>query len=91
MNRTTEIDELAIKLADDSALSAIDCYCVVVPSTEHKGSEKEQWFDTGDIDNRLADDVRYLELRGLLERHPVNFDWVQLFEEEEVADEAVPV
>lgn len=84
------VEQLALKIADRGALSAIDGGSLFVSPSDHGCGPEEQWYDIADLGDGYADDVRYLELRGLLERHPSNPKWVQLFEEvEEPADAPV--
>ena len=62
-----DLIDLAIIIADDKAASDIECEC------EHGGRSPEgYWYDTTSADEIGAPDVeravRYLELRGLLQR-----------------------
>jgi hypothetical protein len=65
----TELDHLAHEIAYESARASIVSLCT--PAADSCGLE-EGWWDTNRPceveDVRKA--VRYLELRGLLERHP---------------------
>ena len=50
------------------------------------GTDGVGWFDVsienfGDDD--VLDSVKYLEARGLIERHPENQDWIQMRDESE--------
>jgi len=73
------VEELALTIADQSARSVIENCSVYVPAAEH--GRYGEWFDIDDPGADLEQEIRYLELRELLERHPLNPNWVQLFEE----------
>ena len=67
-------DNAAHKLAFESAVSLIECY-----STDIRDSiGRRLWYEV-DLDE-ISDAIAYLELRGLLRRHPkfpnrVNVRW----------------
>lgn len=58
-----------------------------------KGADRFDWYDTGSSDDEWAEDewpeqdiaeaVRYLDLRRLLDHHPDNPNWVRLRDEGE--------
>ncbi len=62
-----DLIDLALLIADDKAASDIECEC------EHAGRAPHgYWYDTASADEISAPDVdravRYLELRGFLQR-----------------------
>lgn len=78
-----EVDRLAHQLALDNAAALIDSMSIWIEE------EGDTWQDISEtVDNAgfsfgpddLADELRYLELRGLLIRHPNNPDWIQIGE-----------
>lgn len=78
--QTAEMLSLQAQLAYSTARSDIECHCQPVGDTEHDG-----WHDpTTVLDNDrefIAPSIRYLDLRGLLERHE-NGTWVRVREED---------
>lgn len=73
-----EIDQLGHSLAYESAASAIECH-----SLTYRVEGEEPWCDVGRELHLIEDDVRYLEMRGLLERHPDHPEWVRVHDESE--------
>ncbi len=74
-----EMLRLERSLAYENACSIIDSESLYV------GGE-ERWLEVeveGEVD--LYDAVRYLDLRGLIERHPENSSWIKIREESEAA------
>jgi hypothetical protein len=72
----SELDKLAHSLAFENAVTIIDSESI------HALSEDWQVVDVeGEV--YLVDALRYLELRGLLERHPEHKDWVRVIDESE--------
>lgn len=76
---------LALTLAYEYATAVVECHCVNV--TERAG-EPGVWFELPKDASALfvseqCDQVRYLEGRGLLLRHPLRADWVSLLDESE--------
>lgn len=80
----TEMRRLERNLAYDAARSDVECRCTPV------GDWRERWYDPARIrglgeaqaiEDRDAADraLRYLDLRGLLERHPSQ-PWVRVRE-----------
>lgn len=73
-----ELAALERALAYSAARSDIECYCQPV-SEERCGYER--WYDTEAVrhgnDEFIATAVRYLDLRGLIERHE-NGVWVRV-------------
>jgi len=76
--QTAEMLSLQAQLAYSAARSDIECYCLAV----FEGTDR--WRDPVDVDKIDREDVdtalRYLELRGLIERHPTQ-PWVRVREE----------
>lgn len=72
----TELETLERHLAYSAARSDIECYC---------GFISDRWRDpsSAHADDRetVAKALRYLELRGLIERHPTQ-PWVRVREED---------
>lgn len=67
---TTEAERLAVEIADDAAAEMIDSECVLVEGG---------WWDTSRYDCHDPEaEVRYLDLRGLLEHHPDRPEWVRM-------------
>jgi hypothetical protein len=82
-----ELDKLAHGIAYDASTTAIECNCLMVP--EEQAGQRD-WFDVGDPDALakpfVEECVRYLEMRGLIVRHPSNSMWVQLQDESEATN-----
>ena len=79
VNRS-ELDALAYVIAYSAACTMIESEC-----TWH-GTDGVGWFDVGIEnfgDDDVLDSVKYLEMRGLIERHPENRDWIQVRDESE--------
>lgn len=78
--QTTEMLTLQAHLAYSAARSDIECHCMPVGDTVRDG-----WHDPNVVldDDRefIADALRYLTLRGYLERHE-NGVWVRVREED---------
>ncbi len=76
----SEMLTLQAQLAYSAARSDVECYCYPV------GTWSERWHDSGDVrpeEDRgtVAIALRYLDLRGLIERHE-NGVWVRVREED---------
>ena len=71
-----ELDALAHSLAYEFATGCIESACVI----PEKG-----WLVLGDdeMESTYEDDMRYLSLRGLLERHHANAQWFRFLDESE--------
>lgn len=68
-----ELTRLERELAENCAADTLECECV------HR---EDGWLDTttyGTVDP--VAELRYLELRGLIERHPGHPDWVRVKEQ----------
>jgi len=82
-----EFNELAHSLAFDQAFGIIDGYT----GSESAGMTVDQidqwWQNTSNVDTEaveaVADAVRYLDARGLIERHPDHPEWVRVRDESE--------
>jgi len=79
----SEIDRMAHCLAYEHASSLLDSESI---------SEEDGWMNVGeqsiddlDVSEEIEFALRYLELRGLLVRHPTN-PWVRLMDEETKAE-----
>jgi hypothetical protein len=76
---TTELLHLQQTIADSAARSDIECMCI------RETIAGEDWYTTDSCDAGDREDlliaVRYLALRGLLEKHPSNSRMVRLVEE----------
>lgn len=73
--QTTEMLTLQAHLAYSAARSDIECHCMPVGDTVRDG-----WHDPSacsDGGQFVDPAIRYLELRGLLERHPAQ-PWVRV-------------
>ena len=81
-----DLRSLELSLAYESAAGTIDCQC----APERDGSDDvDDWWsnidDVSDISESVefvADAVRYLDSRGLLERHPDHSNWVRVLDED---------
>jgi hypothetical protein len=74
-----ELDKLAHSMAYENAETIIRS-----ESLPYCDEDEQQWFEVepeGEVD--LVDALRYLELRGLLDRHPENPNRVQVRDESE--------
>ena len=67
LNKDQELDELERLLAEAGALCSVDCVVI----REEDGGETWLRIDDGDRED-LAEELRYLELIGRLEKHPNN-------------------
>jgi hypothetical protein len=69
-NRTLALQQ---KIADDAARSDIECN---LDGSIHSGRHHGWWYTADEIDperrEMIEDAITYLELRGLLKRHPEN-------------------
>jgi hypothetical protein len=90
IDRTTE---LALQIADNAASSDIECHCV--PSKEPTNAEEFRtcFYDIQNVTDpetaaTVATALEYLELRGLLRRHPDNPAWVRPIHHYETAEAA---
>jgi hypothetical protein len=73
----SELDKLGHSLAFEMAVSIID-------SESLSALDDEDWREVdaeGEVD--LVDAMRYLELCGLLDRHPERANWVRVHNESE--------
>jgi hypothetical protein len=82
-----ELLALERSLAYEAASGVIDGCCA---SKRVNGSAIDEWWSNIDdvaevagIAEEIADAVRYLEARGLIERHPDHPNWVQVRDEDE--------
>jgi hypothetical protein len=77
----SELRKLERGLAYDAACSTIDSNC------EPAGVEHGDWFDIDDVaefsGDFVGEAVKYLELRGLIARHPDHPNWVSMLDESE--------
>ena len=74
-----ELDKLAHSMAFEFAESVLDG-----EGTPMRDDDDERWWmvdPEGEVD--LFDCLRYLEARGLLERHAEHGDWVRVRDESE--------
>jgi hypothetical protein len=72
----SELDKLAHSLAFENAVTIIDSESIHAPSEDWRVVDVE-----GEVD--LVDALRYLDLRGLLERHPEHKEWIRVIDESE--------
>lgn len=77
LSKPSELDKLGHSLAYESAVSVIECHSLTVLDGE------DEWLDISGEEDKIAEDVRYLEMRGLLERHAVRPLHVRLIDESE--------
>jgi len=75
----TELDTLAHLLAYSAARSDIECYCHPVADPGDRWYGPDNVRQEGDRET-VATALRYLELRGLIERHPTQ-PWVRVRDE----------
>jgi hypothetical protein len=81
-----ELNALAHKIAYDAAAATIECCCI---SIDEGTVENRNFYDLANDGNdsgaerAIADSVRYLEARGLIEHHPDNPNWIALRDESE--------
>jgi hypothetical protein len=79
-----ELNQLGHGIAYDAACSLIESNCLSAPCGIAEG-----WFDVREAAvnvlarGEVAEAVVYLDMRGLIERHPDNPDWVALRDETE--------
>lgn len=75
---TPEIVNLALDIADETAVSDIECYC---RKEDHSGIYFGEWYDVTDVDEYSEHIVNradaYLTLRKKLIRHPSNSNLVR--------------
>lgn len=69
-----ELAATAASIAYESCCSVIDVWCLDV--SEEAGAEG--WFQLPSDIAIVEDDIRYLEARGLLERHETREDWISV-------------
>ena len=72
-----ELYAVALDLTDTNAVSFLECNSMPVRDGD------VEWWDLGDDPDDLEDceqELRYLELRGLLERHPGHANWIRVKE-----------
>jgi hypothetical protein len=71
MTKSQECRTLAHEIADSCARSDVECHC---HAQHHSGRYYGQWYDLTTLEAEdveiVGKSVRYLELRGLLKRHP---------------------
>lgn len=89
---TTNVTDLAFRFADETARSDVECMCLSIREDGKAPETPEQmrdcWYDTAtDADDLpyVERALEYLELRGMLKRHPTNADWVRVKEEATIA------
>jgi len=71
---TDELARLEREIAEETAISDIECHCL---------TDDDGWWDTAEEEgDLLKKSVRYLELRGLLERHPERPELVRFIQTE---------
>jgi hypothetical protein len=81
-----ELDKLGHGIAFDSAVSLIESHCLMVPE-EQAGTR--DWYDVDpdavdiEAENPVEESVRYLEMRGLIVRHPSVSTWIRILDESE--------
>jgi hypothetical protein len=79
---TTDIEQLAYKIADEAAESAIECNCNIVAAVI--GRDRIEWSNLASTSSEAREamqrDAKYLELRGRLVRHALNPDLVRVVE-----------
>lgn len=73
--KQSELDRLGHQLAAEAAEGAIESFC------PYESNARPRWYDTKQVarpdKSDVARAVKYLELRGLLKRHPSNADLVR--------------
>jgi hypothetical protein len=71
----SELDRLAHRIAAEAAEGAIESFC------PYESNARPRWYNTGQVarleKSDVARAVKYLELRGMLKRHPSNADLVR--------------
>lgn len=78
------LDALGHKIAYDAACTAIESNCCSVDAARN-------WFDVGEVVveadalDWVNESVRYLEMRGLIERHADSSNWVSMRDESEAS------
>lgn len=81
----SELDTMAHHLAWENAITCIECNCLQI-DLDGVADRLGGWLDlaaSDAYDDDLAEQVRYLEARGLIERHEDNPNWISLRNEEE--------
>lgn len=70
------LEALQRELADETAISDVDCYCL------REEREGVMWYDLESVDDEVKDwlarAVRYLDMRQMIERDPTNCSWVKI-------------
>lgn len=83
----SELDKLGHSLAYESCVTFLESVCMSVNAS--LTDDEEVWMDAmakvafENEAKQLDDSLRYLEMRGLLERHPRNSTWIQVMDESE--------
>lgn len=88
------VTDLAFEFADETARSDIECMCLLTREDGKAPETPEQlkacWYDVANFHDEehepyVTRALEYLELRGMLKRHPTNIDWVQVKDEPTIA------
>lgn len=80
--QTTRMAELAVSLADSTAIADIECHTIEASGPGlPKAESHDRYYDADSADaedrNVVAEAVEYLGLRGILERHPAKQRFVR--------------
>jgi hypothetical protein len=75
----SELDKLGHSLAYEFAVAVVDSESLRVGHRDFGGWRQLEIKENSE----LYDAVRYLDMRGLIERHPENSNWVQIRQEAE--------
>lgn len=86
MTARQRVRELAYRLADSTAKSDIECHTLEVD-----GDDLRRYYDidTAAVEDKtlLTEALEYLQLRGMLERHPRKPNLVRFKERRQAAEE----
>lgn len=84
-----QLDALAHREAYFGLLAFIESHCLYKGESESSDSIAEWWElpDEKDVDNAyvVAEALKYLDARGLVERHPHMPNWIALRDESEAS------
>lgn len=78
-----DLNAIAHSIAYEAATGDVESLCVYIGESEGCSDWWELDFSLNEDGSRLANSVRYLDARGLLERHPQMPNWVALIDESE--------
>lgn len=85
MERMARMMALAYKIADESAVSLLECSCLTFSPRRAGMTFYKPWLDSSSVAETDApavwEAIEYLELRGMLEHHPSSYYLVRIIEQ----------